>query len=268
MTNTIFIDGTDINHTGAHALPNGSAAPTEEIRHVPHSDTRPAPERKAAWRARAMRTFAELAFTPAVRALQERDGSRAAYARRQSEAGPGEGLGPREAEHIANADSLYMATVSETGWPYVQHRGGPRGFVRIVSPSRLAFADFRGNRQLVSAGNVSRDDRVSLIVMDYPNRRRLKLLGRLRFQAVEDADPALAAAVEVPGYRARVERIAVIDVEAFDWNCSQHITQRFTRADIEVTSKPLHARIEQLEAELAALRRTIATKEAQTPRVG
>jgi predicted pyridoxine 5'-phosphate oxidase superfamily flavin-nucleotide-binding protein len=211
--------------------------------------------------ASAMKTFAELAFTPAVQALQELDGSRAAYARRQSEAGPGEGLGPHEAEHIAGADSLYMATVSETGWPYVQHRGGPRGFVRIVSPTRLAFADFRGNRQLVSAGNASRDDRVSLIVMDYPNRRRLKLLGRLQFLAVEDADPALLAAVGLPGYRARIERIAVIDVEAFDWNCPQHITQRFTRADVEAASKPLHARIVRLEAELAALRGTIAAEE-------
>jgi len=207
-----------------------------------------------------MKTFAELAFTPAVRALQERNGSRAAYARLRSETEPGEGLGPREAELITNADSFYMATVSETGWPYVQHRGGPHGFVKVVSPIRLAFVDFRGNRQFVSVGNASQDDRVSLIVMDYSNRRRLKLLGRLRFLAMEEADPELVSAVELPGYRARIERIAVVDVEAFDWNCPQHITQRFTRADIEAVSKPLHQRIAQLEAEVTALRRAIAIR--------
>ena len=201
-----------------------------------------------------MRSFAEIAFTPAVQTLQEQDGSRAAYARMQSEANPSEGLGPREAQHLANADSFYMATVSETGWPYVQHRGGPRGFIKLISPTRLAFADFGGNRQFVSAGNVSRDDRVSLIVMDYPNRRRLKLLGRLRFAAIEEADPELVFDVELPRYHARIERIAVIDVEAFDWNCPQHITQRFTLAEIEAASKPLHERIAQLEAEAAALR--------------
>ena len=180
-----------------------------------------------------MKTFAELAFTPAVQALQKRHGSRAAYARLQSKTGPGEGLGPREAEHIAGADSFYMATVSESGWPYLQHRGGPRGFLKIISPARLAFAEFRGNRQYVSAGNASRDDRVSLMVMDYPNQRRLKLLGRLRFWALQEADAKLVAAIAQSDYRARIEAIAVIDVEASDWNCPQHITQRFTRAEIE-----------------------------------
>ena len=199
-----------------------------------------------------MRSFAEIAFTPAVQALQEQDGSRSAYARMQK---PAAGLGPREAQHLADADSFYMATVSETGWPYVQHRGGPRGFIKLISPTRLAFADFGGNRQFVSAGNASRDDRVSLIVMDYPNRRRLKLLGRLRFVAMEETDPELVFDVELPGYQARIERIAVIDVEAFDWNCPQHITQRFSLAEIAAASKPLHERIAQLEAEIAALRR-------------
>ena len=201
-----------------------------------------------------MKTFAELAFTPAVQALQQRHGSRAAYARMQEKAEPGEGLGPREHEYLANADSFYMATVSETGWPYVQHRGGPRGFLRVVSPARIAFADFGGNRQFVSAGNAAGDDRVSLIVMDYPNQRRLKLLGRLRFLPIEDADPELVSAVNLADYRARIERVAVIDVEAFDWNCPQHITQRFALADIEAVAKPLHDRIAQLEAEVTALR--------------
>ena len=178
---------------------------------------------------RARKTFAEIAFTPAVQALQSAHGSRAAYARMQS-AAPPEGLGPREAEFLSNADSFYLATVSETGWPYVQHRGGPRGFLKVISPTRLAFADFRGNRQYVSAGNTSRDDRVAAIVMDYVRRQRLKLLGHLRFEEAGAADPGLAAAVALPGYEARVERIAVIDVEAFDWNCPQHITPRYTLA--------------------------------------
>ena len=175
-----------------------------------------------------MKTFADLAFTRAVRAEQERHGSREAYARAAAKLGA-EGLGPDEAEFLAAADSFYLATVGETGWPYVQHRGGPRGFLKRISPSRIAFADFRGNRQYVSVGNASMDDRASMIVMDYVHRRRLKLLGRLRFHDLAVAEPALVSAVALPGYRARAERVAVFDVEAFDWNCSQHITQRFTK---------------------------------------
>ena len=202
-----------------------------------------------------MKTFAELAFTPAVQAQQERYGSRIDRARARSGAALGEGLGAPEAGHIAGADSFYLATVGETGWPYVQHRGGPRGFLRAISPTRIAFADFGGNRQFVTVGNATHDDRVSLIVVDYPNRRRLKLLGRLRFRPIEEAGPELVSAVALPGYRARIERIAVIDVEAFDWNCPSHITPRYTLADIESASKPLRERIAQLEAELAARRR-------------
>ena len=180
---------------------------------------------------RAMKTFAEIAFTAAVQAQQSAHGSRAAYARMQA-VSPPEGLGPREVEFLSNADSFFMATVSETGWPYVQHRGGPRGFLKVISPTRLAFADFSGNRQYVSAGNVSRDDRVALIVMDYARRQRLKLLGRLRFEEASAGDAGLAAAVALPGYPAHVERIAIIDVEAFDRNCPQHITPRYTLEEL------------------------------------
>lgn len=201
-----------------------------------------------------MKSFAEIAFTPAVKALQVAHGSRAAYARMQATGGPEDGLSEREAAFIAAADSLYLASVSETGWPYVQHRGGPAGFVKVISESRIAWAEFRGNRQYVSAGNASHDDRVSLFVMDYANRRRLKLLGRLRFETAAEADPALVSAVELPGYRADVERVAVVDVEAFDWNCPQHITQRFTLAQVEAASAPLHKRIALLEAELKNLK--------------
>jgi len=206
-----------------------------------------------------MKTFAGIAFTPAVQALQAAHGSRAAYARMPEDLPSGEGLGAREIEFLQHADSFHMASVGATGWPYVQHRGGPRGFVKAISPMQIAFADFRGNRQYVSAGNVTSNDRVALIVMDYANRRRLKLLGRLRYDDVGSADPELVFAVELPDYRARVERIAVIKVEAFDWNCPQHITQRFTLEEIEAASRPLHERIAQLEAEIAALRAQAAT---------
>ena len=200
------------------------------------------------------RGFAEIAFTPAVQALQEVHGSRAQYARMQARAEPDAGLGPQESEFIAAADSFYLATVSETGWPYVQHRGGPRGFIKVLSPTRIGFADFRGNQQFVSAGNAATDDRVSLIVMDYVRRQRLKLLGHLRFVAVTEADPALVRQVELPNYRARVDRVALIDVAAFDWNCPQHITQRFTLDQVEAAARPLRERIAELEEELRAAR--------------
>jgi predicted pyridoxine 5'-phosphate oxidase superfamily flavin-nucleotide-binding protein len=196
--------------------------------------------------------FAEIAFTPGVQQMQERYGSRAQYARMQASGGPNDALGPREAEFLRQADSFYLATVGETGWPYVQHRGGPAGFVKVLSPSQIGFADFRGNVQYVSAGNTLHDDRVAIIVMDYMHRQRLKVLGHLRFVAVADADPGLVRQVELPDYRARVERVALIDVAAFDWNCPQHITQRYTLAQVEAATQPLRDRIAVLEARLAA----------------
>jgi uncharacterized protein len=201
-----------------------------------------------------MKTFAEVAFTPAVQALQSAHGSREAYASFERASQEVDGLGTREIDFLSNADSFYMATISETGWPYVQHRGGPRGFLKVISPARIAFADFGGNRQYVSVGNASGDDRVALIVMDYARRQRLKVLGHLRFDDIGTADPELAFAVELPDYSARMERVAVIDVVAFDWNCPQHITQRYARADVEAALKALQGRVAELEAELSALR--------------
>jgi uncharacterized protein len=201
-----------------------------------------------------MKTFAEIAFTPAVQALQSAHGSRAGYERMQASSKAGEVLGAAETQFLSNADSFYMATVGETGWPYVQHRGGPRGFLKIISPTRIAFADFRGNRQYVSAGNASRNDRVALIVMDYAHRRRLKLLGHLRFDDLGSADPEAVFAVELPDYRARLERVATVDIEAFDWNCPQHITPRYTDAEVAERMGPLRERIAALEREVAALR--------------
>lgn len=192
--------------------------------------------------------FAELAFTPAVQALQTLEGSRAAYARQ--EAGPPhhDRLGPEEIAFVAARDSFYMATVTESGWPYVQHRGGPPGFLRVLDERTIGFADFRGNRQYVSVGSIGQDDRVALILVDYPHQRRLKLLGRARL--TDDAETLQA--LTVGGYRARVERGILITVEAFDWNCPQHLTPRFTAEEIAVAVAPLHARIAELEAELTA----------------
>lgn len=192
--------------------------------------------------------FSEIAFTDDVKSAQETSGSRSSYARMEDRVDTNHLLGPTEAAFIAARDSFYMATVSQTGWPYVQHRGGPAGFVRVLGETALGFADFRGNRQYISVGNLVKEDRVSLFFMDYPNRTRLKLLGRAR--AVELDDTATLEKLELPDYRARVERGIVIKVEGFDWNCPQHITPRFTSADIADTVQPLHQRIAELEARI------------------
>jgi predicted pyridoxine 5'-phosphate oxidase superfamily flavin-nucleotide-binding protein len=194
--------------------------------------------------------FAEIAFTPTVKKIQEQQGSRTAYAR--MEGAPeaiNQALTSAEASFIAARDSLYMATVSETGWPYIQHRGGPAGFVRVIDERTIGFADFRGNRQYVSVGNLMTDDRVSLFFMDYPNKTRLKLLGRARIVGLDDQETL--GRLELPDYRARVERGVLITVEGFDWNCPQHITERFTLDEIRAMAAPLTTRIAELEAELA-----------------
>lgn len=189
--------------------------------------------------------FAELTFTPAVLAAQARLGSQAA--RMLADSRPrGQRLGEDEAAFIAARDSFYMATVSESGWPYVQHRGGPAGFLRVLDEGTLGFADFRGNRQYLSVGNLSQNDRVCLFLMDYPHRARLKVLGRA--ERVED--PALLARLSPPD--ARVEGGFLIRVEAFDWNCPQHITERYTLAEVEAAVAPLRQRIAELEAALSA----------------
>lgn len=200
------------------------------------------------------RHFADLAFTPNVCAQQARRGSRTQYARMQGADGPPDRLGPDEAGFLEEADSCYLATVSETGWPYVQHRGGPKGFLTVLSPERIAFADFRGNLQYVSAGNAAGNDRVALIVMDYVHRNRLKLLGHLHFVDVNEADAEVVRKVSPSGYSGVVERIAMIEVAAFDWNCPQHITQRYSRQQVEVMIDSLRAQIASLEQKLEETR--------------
>lgn len=175
--------------------------------------------------------FADIAFTDSVREIQKMQGSRNAYS--QWDEGPdvNQKLSEREANFIVKRDSFYMASVSETGWPYVQHRGGPAGFIRVLDDQTLGFSDFAGNRQYVSFGNTRKNDRVSLFFMDYLNRQRLKLLGRI--QLVDAGDTDSLAKIGVPDYPARVERSFIIKVEAFDWNCPKYITPRYTEAQVK-----------------------------------
>ncbi len=177
--------------------------------------------------------FADLTFTDSVKVAQEQYGSRPHNQRRQENFGPNDKLTPREPDFIAQRDTFYLATVSETGWPYVQHRGGPAGFLKVLGPNQLAYADFRGNTQLISVGNVSKNDRCSLILMDYPNRRRLKILGHMRVEGGHPLKASDLAKVELPEYKAQLERVVFIDVVAFDWNCPQHITRRHTESEFE-----------------------------------
>ncbi|MGD9724810.1 MAG: pyridoxamine 5'-phosphate oxidase family protein [Alphaproteobacteria bacterium] len=193
--------------------------------------------------------FAEVAFTSTVKKVQEALGSRSAYARMENL--PDEvnhRLTESEASFIAARNSLYIATVSETGWPYIQHRGGPTGFVRVLDESTIGFVDFRGNRQYVSVGNLTTESRVSLFFMDYPNKARLKLFGCARI--IELDDRAMLSRLEMPNYHARIERGIAITVEGFDWNCPQHITPRYTLEEIATTVADLKARIAELETAL------------------
>jgi len=194
--------------------------------------------------------FFDLAFTPAVQAEQSRRGSRTGYARAAATGAGTDQLTADEMDFIAARDSFYLATVSESGWPYVQHRGGAPGFVRRVDDKTIGWSEFAGNRQYVSAGNAAANDRVAMILMDYPHRTRLKLLGRLH--AYEPADrPDLVALLAVGDPESKVERLVTVVVEASDWNCPQHITPRFTLVEIERATAPLRARIAELEARLS-----------------
>jgi len=190
--------------------------------------------------------FHELAFTDSVRHAQEEYYGQSRPVRHVP--GP-DALTHDEISFIQARDSFYMATVSETGWPYLQHRGGEVGFLRVLSPTQLAFADYKGNRQLVSVGNLAVTDRVMLFLMDYPQRTRLKIMGHAR---LEDAlkHPELVAQLAEPEVRAQVERLFFIDVVSFDWNCSQHITPRYSVEEIKGIVSPLQQRIAELEAQL------------------
>ena len=194
------------------------------------------------------KSFGSLVFTPVIKALQERHGSRRQYARLEQGAGTPVRLGPDEVEFIGDRDTFYMATVGATGWPYVQHRGGPKGFLKVLDEHTIAFADFGGNKQYVSTGNLMTDDRVALILVDYPRQLRLKVLGHAQIFEGEQAKEWIEKVRDV-GYKATIERVYVIRVEAFDWNCQQHIIPRFTEEEIGEALAPLEKRMQGLEDE-------------------
>jgi predicted pyridoxine 5'-phosphate oxidase superfamily flavin-nucleotide-binding protein len=199
--------------------------------------------------------FAEIAFTPAVLAEQERYGSRNNYARFLEGEPWNDELSAKEEDFIHARDGFYLASVSETGWPYVQFRGGAPGFVQVLDAKTLAWANFRGNRQYVSTGNLAGNQRVALILMDYASRRRLKVLGTASVRRAGE-DDGLAQRLAVRGYKAEVESVVTVRVAGFDWNCPQHITPRFTLPEvegaIERVAEPLRARVAELEAKLAS----------------
>lgn len=206
--------------------------------------------------------FLEVAGTPSVRAAQSANGSGGHYPQREDLA-PADRLTATEAQFIAERDSFYLATVSESGWPYVQHRGGPKGFLHVLDESRLAFLDFRGNRQYLSLGNANANNRVALLLLDYPRRQRLKLFAHLSVKTLGE-DPALEAMLALPGYGAKPERIMLLDLEAYDWNCPRHITRRFSEAELEDALGPIRAHISRLERENADLRAALTAKETPT----
>ena len=181
--------------------------------------------------------FLDIAITPSVKAVQARMGSNHVWQDAKGQRAFNR-FTSEEAAFIATRDSFYMASVSETGWPYVQHKGGPSGFLKVIDAQTLAFADFRGNRQFISTGNLAADDRTCLFLMDYPRRTRLKIYAHVEALGLDD-DPALTALVTIPGYKAKLERIFRLRLEAFDWNCPQHITPRFTEAEISQAVAPL-----------------------------
>ncbi len=192
-----------------------------------------------------MQTFGGIAFSPLVQRHQRRRGSFAAYQHEEGRPGPN-GLGPDEVEFLSDRDSFYLASVGEAGWPYVQHRGGPPGFLRVVDPTHLAWAERSGNRQFVTAGNLDHDDRVSLIAVDYPSRQRLKVLGHARW----DPEPTAEVLADL-GITGRIEGLVTVEVTAFDWNCPKYITPRYTEDQVAAFTAHLTRRIAELEEQLA-----------------
>lgn len=192
--------------------------------------------------------FATISFTESVKAAQSLYGSRERNQSFELSEDPRNELNEFEKEFIEVRDSFYQATISENSWPYVQHRGGPVGFLKVLDSRTIGYADFRGNRQYLSVGNLNANARISLILMDYPNRRRLKLWGTVRIVHESEA-PEIVAQLEVSSYRARVERGIIIHIEAIEWNCPQHITPRYSQYEVDGVVKPLIDEIKRLREE-------------------
>jgi predicted pyridoxine 5'-phosphate oxidase superfamily flavin-nucleotide-binding protein len=200
------------------------------------------------------RRFAELAFTPLVKEQQKQHGSRHLYERVEKSSDFGDRLGPHEQAFLRERDGFYMASVSETGWPYIQFRGGKKGFLHVLDDRTIGFADLRGNSQYISVGNLQHDDRVALLYMDYAQQSRLKILGRARIHEGDEEAGKLIESLRVPGEKSPAERALVIHVEAFDWNCPQHITPRYTEEELVKILEPMRRRLDALEAENKRLR--------------
>jgi predicted pyridoxine 5'-phosphate oxidase superfamily flavin-nucleotide-binding protein len=198
--------------------------------------------------------FSDVAFTPSVKAIQAARGSRNAYAKQEARGGFRTAIDEDLAGFLDQTDTAYLATANSNGQPYAQHRGGPKGFIRIIDDHTIGFADYVGNRQYISAGNLAENDKAFLFLMDYAHRRRIKLWGRAR---VIDDDPALALALMPAGYRARPEQVILFEIEAWDVNCPQHIPQKIDAADVAAALAQRDARIAALEAELATLKTVI-----------
>jgi hypothetical protein len=208
--------------------------------------------------------FAELAFTPLVKEQQLRHGSRSQYQRVETSGNPGNRLGPAEQDFIRRRDGFYIASVSESGWPYIQYRGGSPGFLRVLDDTTLGFADLRGNMQYISTGNLLHDDRVALFLMDYAYQTRLKILGHAEILEDTPAAHEWLERLRVPEEKTPAERAMLIHVEAYDWNCPQHITPRYTEEESATILKPMRQRLEALEKENARLR-ALQTPAASSP---
>ena len=198
------------------------------------------------------KNFAAIAFTDSVKAMQEKAGSRASYARMEMQR-QNYGLTQNEADFISQQDSFFIASIGENNFPYIQHRGGPKGFLKVLDANRLAFIDFKGNMQYISTGNISVNNNVALILVDYPARTRLKILARAEIVELKD-DPALFKSLDLGAYKFRPERMIILHVEAYDWNCQQHITPRYTAEDIEEAFASQRDLITKMEAEIKTLR--------------
>lgn len=201
------------------------------------------------------KNFAALAFTKEVKEMQVKMGSRSSYARMEKDTYV-DGLTENEIDFIAERDSFYMASIGKNDFPYIQHRGGPKGFIKVLDSKRIGFIDFKGNMQYITVGNLATNNNVALIMVDYPSRSRLKILAKAEIIELKN-DPALYELLDLADYKFRPERMMVLNIEAYDWNCPQHITPRFTVADIEKAFASQRDHISKLEAEVKDLKQQL-----------
>lgn len=204
------------------------------------------------------KNFASIAFTDTIKAIQEKNGSRKSYARMEEQTYT-DGLTENEIDFISQRDSFYMATNGENGFPYIQHRGGPKGFVKVLDAKRIGFIDFKGNMQYISVGNIATNNNVSIIMVDYPARARLKIYAKAAIVELKDHNE-LYEMLDLNDYKFKPERMMVLHIEAYDWNCPQHITPRYTVADIEEAFSSQREHIAKLQAELITLKQKLKEK--------